>query len=45
MYLRKVMLEVVSCAEVSNATDAISVFVEDYIESLGSITKESFDQV
>jgi hypothetical protein len=45
MYFRKIMLEVMSCAEVSHEMDEISVFVEVCIESLDSITKEYFDQV
>jgi hypothetical protein len=45
MYFRKIMLEVVSSAEVSHEMDAISIFVEACIESMDSIAKESFDQV
>ena len=43
MDLRKIMREVVSCAEVPHETGAVSIFVEVCIESLDSITKESFD--
>jgi hypothetical protein len=45
MFLRNIMLEVVSCAEVSRGMGALSVFVEVRIESLDSITKESFYQM
>ena len=45
MYLRKIMPQVVSCAEVSHKADAVFLFVEVCIESLNSITNESFDEM